>query len=187
MNRQLIALLAVALLAAAGGYFAAMQMGPGRGAAALGENPEQDLQVGAIRPDFTHKDLDGRPVSAAEFDGGVLLVNFWATWCKPCVEEMPMLSRLQDDLAGQGFRVVGIALDEPGRAAEFAAEMELSYPVLVGEADVVITNRRYGNASGMLPYSVLVDAQGVVRWTSLGALEASELERRVRGLLPTGQ
>ena len=184
MNRQLIALLAVALLAAAGGYFAAMQMAPGERTPVPGDERVAGLSIGQQRPDFIHPNLEGLPVSAADLDGKVFLVNFWATWCKPCVEEMPMLSRLQDELSSQGFRVVGIALDEPERAARFASEMGLSYPVLLGEADVVVTGRRWGNDSGMLPYSVLVDAHGVVQWIKLGALEASELERRVRNLLP---
>lgn len=139
--------------------------------------------IGQRRPDFTHTDLDGKPVSAATFDGQVLLVNFWATWCAPCVDEMPMLSGIQENFQPLGFSVVGIALDDPGRADSFARELGVSYPVLVGEADVVMTGRRYGNASGMLPYSVLIDAEGVVRWAQLGALDEAELRSQIDRLI----
>lgn len=178
MNRQLPALLAVALLAAAAGYFAAMHF-----AQEATEEPGGGSIVGQHRPDFSHLDTSGRTVSAGDFDGTVMLVNFWATWCEPCVEEMPMLSGLRQALAERGFEVVGIALDEPERAEAFAADLGLVYPVLLGEADTVVTGRRYGNDTGMLPYSVLVDRQGVVRWSKLGALERAELEREIKRLL----
>ena len=87
-----------------------------------------------------------------------------------------MLSQLQDDQRENGLRIVGIALDDAERAAEFAAAMDLSYPVLLGSTDVVLTGRRYGNRSGMLPFSVLVDSAGIIRWSHLGALEAGQLE-----------
>ena len=91
-----------------------------------------------------------------------------------------MLSEMQQRYAANGFRVVGIALDEPGRAAAFAGGMNLAYPVLLGEADTVVTGRRYGNASGMLPYSVLVDREGTIRWVRLGALDERSLELEVK-------
>lgn len=175
MSKSFLVLLAAALLAAAAGYFAAMQFAsqPNRDEANGGP-------VGKQRPDFRHVDLSGDLVDASDFDGDVLLVNFWASWCKPCVEEMPMLSEMQQRYAANGFRVVGIALDEPGRAAAFAGGMNLAYPVLLGEADTVVTGRRYGNASGMLPYSVLVDREGTIRWVRLGALDERSLELEVK-------
>ena len=181
MSRQLFSLLAVAVLAATGGFFAAKHFAGGDDPAPAGV----ESLVGQTRPDFRHPDLDGRMRGAADFDGALTLVNFWATWCAPCVEEMPMLSELQDQYRDRGFRVVGIALDERDRAAAFARDLELTYPVLLGEADVVVTSRRYGNTTGMLPYSVLVDAQGVVRWLRLGALERAELERIILENLPS--
>ena len=178
MNKSLAVLLAVAVLAATGGYFAAMKL-----TSAPESGPKEDAVLDQLRPGFSHLDTAGRPVSADEFDGKVLLVNFWATWCEPCVEEMPMLSRLQQELAGQDFQVVGVALDNADRATKFAAKMDLHYPVLVGGTDVVLTGKRYGNASGMLPYSVLMDRKGVIRWTFLGALDEAELVQKVESLL----
>jgi thiol-disulfide isomerase/thioredoxin len=125
----------------------------------------------------------GKQVSASDFDGQIWLVNFWATWCAPCVEEMPMLSDLQLEYADKGVRILGIALDDPGRAREFAENMSLQYPTLVGQADVAVTGRRYGNSTGMLPFSVLIDAAGIIRWTHLGALDREELQIQIQALL----
>jgi thiol-disulfide isomerase/thioredoxin len=181
VTRQLLPLLLVAVLAAVVGFFAARHF-----AGDVASAPEGvGALVGQARPDFRHADLDGRVREAADFDGSLTLVNFWATWCAPCVEEMPMLSELQEAYRGRGLRVVGIALDERERAARFARELGLSYPVLLGEADVVVTSRRFGNSSGMLPYSVLIDTNGVIRWVRLGALERAELERIILENLPS--
>jgi len=139
-----------------------------------------DDLLGQRRPDFTLSDSHGAPVSSSDFEGVVWLVNFWATWYAPCVEEMPMLSRLQQDYAGQGVNIVGIALDDAARASQFASDMAISYPVLVGQADVVVTGRRYGNNTGMLPFSVLIDTEGIIRWTHLGPLTREELQRQIQ-------
>lgn len=194
----------VALLAAGGGYLVAMRLGEppspaARPAAAPVTTqittravPAPETLVGQRRPDFRLADAAGNPVAAADFDGHVLLLNFWATWCAPCVEEMPMLSRLQRDYAERGLRVVGITVDDPVRARSFAEGLGLEYPVLFGpgsfEAGVsgagaaMLVGRRYGNASGMLPYSVLIDAAGIVRWTHLGAVTREQLETRLAAL-----
>lgn len=188
MKKHFLVFAVVALIAGSGGYFLAMMMspaGPGSsGPVPTGMDPArapavQDL-LGQLRPDFTLQDVSGKAVTASDFDGHIWLANFWATWCKPCVEEMPMLSRLQQEYADQGLKVVGIALDDAQRAGEFAAGLAVSYTILVGKTDVVMTGRRYGNATGMLPFSVLMDSSGVIRWTHLGALSGDELRRQIQ-------
>jgi peroxiredoxin len=169
--------LVVAVAAAGVGYIAAMLVDraePEPAATSQALPGPEDL-LGQRRPDFSLVDTNGRPVRAADFDGQVWLLNFWATWCAPCVEEMPMLSRLHGQRGGAGLTVVGIALDEPQRASAFAAELGVEYPVLVGFTDTVQIGRRYGNRGGMLPYSVLIDTDGTVRWTHLGALDRDRL------------
>ena len=181
-----VALIAVvALLAAAGGYFTAMQFA-GPAASPVSPAPSAPAApvelVGQRRPDFAHRDPSGRAWTADDFEGRPLLLNFWATWCAPCVEEMPMLSALQREQADRGLQVVGIALDDAERAAAFAAGLDLAYPVLVGDTDVVMTGQRYGNRGGMLPFTVLIDARGIVRWTHLGALEVEAVAEQIAAL-----
>jgi len=187
MRKQFLILGVIALMAGSGGYFVAMvtdpaQTPPPPAATELSGPAIEDL-VGQRRPDFTLQDPLGVPVSASEFDGHIWLVNFWATWCAPCVDEMPMLSQLQQAFADQGVKIVGIALDEPERAREFAEGLGISYPILVGQTDVVITGRQYGNTTGMLPFSVLIDANGIIRWARIGVLKRDELEAHFRALL----
>jgi thiol-disulfide isomerase/thioredoxin len=179
----------IAFLAAAGGFVAAMLLSPaGNSTAPVGlvadnrSTPRAADLVGQRRPDFVLSDSGGDRVSASDFDGQALLLNFWASWCKPCVDEMPMLSRLQQDYGESQLRVLGIALDDPERAKEFALSLGLSYPVLVGQTDVVLTGRRYGNQTGMLPFSVLVDKSGTIRWTHLGSLNRNDLEIEIERL-----
>jgi peroxiredoxin len=195
VRKTVIIMAAVAIMAASGGYFMAMMLSPAApqqslaqseiAAEALAANRIEDL-VGQTRPDFTLGDVNGDPVSAADFDGQIVLFNFWATWCTPCVEEMPMLSGLQQDFANRGLQVVGIALDDPHKAGNFAAQLGIAYPVLVGTTDAILVGRRFGNRAGMLPYSVLVDSDGIVRWAYLGALDKQELETQIQSLLQNG-
>jgi peroxiredoxin len=134
----------------------------------------EDL-IGRKRPDFTLGAVDGKRVSAADFDGLVVLLNFWATWCEPCRAEMPMLSEVYEAHAQRGFTVVGIALDDVAQAREFVAELGVAYPILVGGADVMAVGAAYGNRAGLLPYSVLVDRDGIIRWTHLGEVRRADL------------
>lgn len=183
--RPVVILAAVAAAAALGGFLVARWLGDGAAATlpagAVATAGFRDLE-GRRRPDFTLADGQGRSVSVSDFDGQVLLLNFWASWCQPCVAEMPMLSELQAEHDGRGLRVVGIALDDPQRARAFARDLGLDYTLLYGRADAVQVGRSYGNRSGLLPYSALVDADGIVRWTHLGVLERTDLEARLAGL-----
>lgn len=93
-----------------------------------------------------------------------------------------MLSALQSRYADENLQVLGVALDDPEKAADFAAGLGLEYPVLVGTTDAILVGRQYGNRAGMLPYSVLVDPQGTIRWSHLGALVPEELEAQIIAL-----
>lgn len=184
MNRRLLLFVLAGLFGAGAGWLAKSQWHELRADSARREvtaGPEE--LVGRQRPDFTIGSSDGARVSVTEFDGQVMLINFWATWCAPCRAEMPMLSEIHDQYVNEGFTVVGIALDDVAQAREFAAELGIAYPVLVGGADVMAAGKAYGNRAGLLPYSVLVDRQGIVRWAYLGELERDELLTRIRALL----
>jgi peroxiredoxin len=186
MRLRLLPILTTAVVAAAAGYFAHDYFFAERGAGPA-QSQAVDLGgkplMGQRRPDYTLGRVDGAIVSASDFDGQVVLVNFWATWCAPCREEMPMLMELRHRFRDQGLEVVGIALDDVARARDFAAEIGIDYPVLVGSTDVMAMVRLYGNDSGTLPYSVLIDRDGIVRWTLLGVLEQKSLVDEIQTLL----
>lgn len=184
MSRRVAILFLLAGLLGGGGgwmfrqtFLADAELAPGP----LPASPAELL--GQPRPDFTLGGIGGEWVSAADFDGQILLVNFWATWCVPCRAEMPMLDQLHRQFSGLGLTVLGIAMDDVQQARDFALELGISYPVLVGMADVMATGRVYGNRAGLLPYSVLIDRDGIVRWSHLGELSRDALEEQIRLLL----
>ena len=138
--------------------------------------------LGTLRPDFALAGLDGNLWRASDFDGIPLVVNFWATWCKPCVREMPMLKAFSERHTGQ-VAVIGIAIDEPDRVRDFANRLGIDYPILIGNDDVHQTQKQFGNPAGMLPYTVLVDAAGTIRWQHLGELDREMIEAALQQAL----
>ncbi len=135
------------------------------------------LAPGDPMPAFTLPDLDGMPVQfPGRFLGRPLLINVWASWCAPCIEEMPELARFAARHADDGPQVVGLALDTHEAVLDFLGNVPVYYPIVLetpGPADASV---RLGNSQGLLPYSVLVDAQGRVVKQKLGPFKAGEIE-----------
>lgn len=184
--RHMILLIGIASLAGLGGALAYREVLLDQVAQSAPVSPGTLVDgnlVGTRRPDYTLASTGGERVSAADFDGKVVLANFWATWCAPCRKEMPMLVRLHQAYAAQGLEVVGIAMDEVEQAREFAAGLGVDYTILIGTTDVMATVREYGNVSGVLPYTVLIDREGIIRWTYLGELKEAEVTREITQLL----
>jgi thiol-disulfide isomerase/thioredoxin len=125
----------------------------------------------------TFPDVEGRPQPLAQWRGQALLVNFWATWCPPCVEEMPDLQRIRDDYAGRGVEVIGIGIDNAARIAQFRDRYRISLPLLVAGVGGSDLNRALGNDGGALPYTVLVDPDGRIRERHLGQVRPEQLRR----------
>ncbi|MCM8596784.1 TlpA disulfide reductase family protein [Accumulibacter sp.] len=118
-------------------------------------------------------DLDGRRQSIAQWRGKVLVVNYWASWCAPCLEEMPAFSRLQQRYAARGVQFVGIGIDEPERLQAFARKTPVGYPLLVGEAAGTQTAALQVRG---LPYTVVIDHHGRFAMSRLGRLDEQTLE-----------
>ncbi len=133
------------------------------------------------RLDFSLTDLAGTKQQAVDWDGKVLVLNFWAPWCEPCRDEIPMLNRLQRDLAPRGLQVLGFTVDEPTAARHFAAQVEFAYPVLLGLEQILQLQARYGETR--LPFTVVIDRQGKVAWRQAGEVRRRELESVVGPLL----
>lgn len=126
------------------------------------------------------RDLDGSAQSLGRFQGKWIVVNFWATWCAPCREEMPTFSRLQRRWAQANVQFVGISDDPPASARKVAADMGLSYPLWIGGNEVGELARRLGNARSVLPFTVLVDPAGRPIEAKAGPYSETELEGVLR-------
>ena len=120
-------------------------------------------------------DANGDVQPMTQWQGRLLIVNFWATWCAPCIEEMPDLQKVQAEYAERGVTVVGVAIDNASAVKRFRDEQNVGLPLLVAGAAGSELVRQLGNASGALPYTVLVDRSGSIVRSKLGRLHASEL------------
>jgi thiol-disulfide isomerase/thioredoxin len=123
---------------------------------------------------------DGGSLAMADLRGQPLLLNFWATWCAPCVKEMPLLDQFQRAQQGRGWRVVGMAIDNAGPVREYLARLPISFPIVLGGAGGVELTRSLGNVNGNLPFSVVFDRSGHVLATKLGAVEPAELQHWIQ-------
>lgn len=120
-------------------------------------------------------DLQGRAQSLGQWDRKLLVLNFWATWCGPCKEEIPILKNLQAKFGDRGLQLVGIAADSSVNVANFAQNANFNYPVLVDESGAIEFSRRLGNRLGLLPHTVVLRPGGEVIYNKLGAISESEL------------
>ncbi|HEU5296793.1 MAG TPA: TlpA disulfide reductase family protein [Burkholderiaceae bacterium] len=120
---------------------------------------------------------EGGRLVMAEFRGKPMVVNFWATWCVPCIRELPALQRFQREHAGRGWQVIALAVDQPVPVLEFMARFKLELPVALAGIDGLEWQRAMGNTAGGLPFSVVLDGGGRVRERRLGESHYDELVR----------
>lgn len=158
----------------------ALAVGVGALAAALGAglawqrfaleepNPADFWQQSFVTP-------EGGSIRTADLRGRPLLVNFWATWCPPCVEELPLLSRTYDQKKAYGWQMIGLAIDQADLVQRFLSRTPVSFPVALTGAGGVSLVRSLGNSAGGLPFTVIFDAQGKIRERKLGQVKPAEL------------
>src|SRR5690606_40937128 len=136
------------------------------------EEPAQ-VPLPDLLPHFELADLEGAPRSIHIWPGQPLVINFWATWCAPCLREIPLLKALQQE--NDWLTVVGIAVDRTEPVVEFAASMDFNYPILVGQAEGWEAAARFGEFYA-LPFTVFTSADGHVIGVHTGELHAEHLE-----------
>ncbi len=154
----------------------------------LGRGKPQPLTPGNSRadtlPDFALPDLTGRVMSSASWAGKVLVINYWASWCPPCVQEMPSLIRAQQARDPGQFQVVGIAIDTQEAVEHFLIDHPVNYPILIGDPAAVEMSRRLGNRMEGIPFTVIFDRHGRRTFSQVGEVSAATLETQLAGLLP---
>ncbi len=134
---------------------------------------------GDAMPAIILPDVDGTPVDFAGFAGRPLLINVWASWCGPCVEEMPMLATFAAAQPADGVQVVGLAIDTQDGVRDFLDRVPVTYPIVIEQPAPDDASVRLGNAQGLLPYTVLVGADGKIVKQKLGPFADGEVERWV--------
>jgi cytochrome c biogenesis protein CcmG, thiol:disulfide interchange protein DsbE len=136
--------------------------------------------LNTIAPDFMRTDLSGRPLQLNQFKGRVVLLNFWATWCGPCITEIPVFSRWQHRYGDAGLQVIGVSMDDDEAAVKrFVAKHSVSYPILMGDAKL---GESFGGVFG-LPQSFLIDARGRIVLRSVGEPNMEALRSQIEGLI----
>lgn len=115
-------------------------------------------------------DKSGQMQAMNQWQGKPLIINFWASWCVPCVQEMPELAALQKELSPKGVALIGIGIDSPDNIRQFAAERQIDYPLLIGGMSGTELSRQLGNKTGGLPFTVLIGSDGKIKKTYLGIL-----------------
>jgi thiol-disulfide isomerase/thioredoxin len=161
------------------GVAAAIALAAGIGFAALHRSPADTSSLLAL----SLPDPSGQPQPIAQWRGKVLVVNFWATWCAPCREEMPDFVRAQDEYGGKGLQIVGIAVDNADKVQQFSKELGLNYPALIGGYDAMDLSRKLGNTLVALPFTLVLDRQGHIAYTHLGPVKPDQFREVVAKLL----
>jgi len=141
-----------------------------------------DITQQSVRPNFSLPDLEKKIHSNREWDGKIVVVNFWATWCPPCVAEIPMFIELQKKYGKRGLQFIGVAIDDAESVKNFVDTMGINYPILL-EHSRGTTARSFGNSLGALPFTAIVNQQGVIVDRQMGEISRQELLRVIQPML----
>jgi thiol-disulfide isomerase/thioredoxin len=125
-------------------------------------------------------DVHGQPQALSQWRGQVVVLNFWASWCAPCREEMPDFAALQTQHRAKGVAFVGVAIDNSPNVTQFLLRQPVDYPILIGEGAALALARELGNPSGALPYTIVLDRDGRIALSHLGRLPRATLDAALR-------
>ncbi|MCY7389001.1 MAG: TlpA family protein disulfide reductase [Burkholderiales bacterium] len=120
-------------------------------------------------------DLQGNVQGLGQWDRKLLIVNFWATWCGPCKEEIPILVKIQEKFSGRDVQIVGIAVDSSLNVANYSRSIKINYPIFPDEVGAIAFSKRLGNRLGLLPHTVVIAPGGTVIYNKLGVVTEAEL------------
>ena len=178
--KKIIATAALALLAGVAGFVAYRFLSP------TTDTVLTPASSRALAPDLSLPTLDGGVIRLNDLRGKLVLINFWATWCAPCLKEIPVLVQMQDRYAARGFQILGPAMDDPEQIRLMLPRLKIQYPILIGDTAIASAMDALGDTLGALPFSVLISANGYVLARKHGEYEAEELSRLIEAHLPPG-
>ena|GEM_PF-162098 len=146
---------------------------------------DKDSEIGQLDrlPQFQLPGLDGQEVASSRWAGEILVLNFWATWCPPCLRELPLFDALQRTHAEAGLQVVGIAIDNQGDVERFLAEHPVGFLILLGDMDAIELSRRLGNRVQGLPFTAIFDPRGRRVYAHSGEVTRAALTEQLEPLL----
>jgi len=134
-------------------------------------------------PDFTLPDVSGQPHAISEWQGKLRVINFWATWCEPCIKEIPEFIALQNHYADKGLQFIGIAVDSPEAVASYLSSISINYPILVGDMPAISIAHQLGNHIDAVPFTVIVNQQGQIIHQHAGEFSKEKILEVITPLL----
>lgn len=170
MNKTLLYAIPLALVATAAGIWLAQSR----------YAPQAPTASTEVLWQLDFPDTQGRPQRLSQWRGKVLVLNFWASWCAPCREEMPDFDALRAQFQPRGIEFVGLAIDHSANVTQFLQRQPVNYPILIGEGAAHNLARQLGNPSGALPYTIVLDRDGRIVLKHLGQLPRATLEAALR-------
>ena len=137
------------------------------------------IEIGRSAPDFSLADINGKTVSLSAFNGKVVILDFFASWCPPCRQEIPGFIELEKSYGDKGFAMIGVAMESAGEAKEFAGKMSINYPVLVDDGKA---SEIYGPIRS-IPTTFIIDKSGKIVKMYIGSREKAVFEADIKELL----
>ena len=140
-------------------------------------NQPASLLLNNPAPEFILTDVNGVTRNSKEWNGKIVILNFWATWCPPCIKETPAFVELQEKYRPAGVQFIGIAIDKKDAVLDFMDTYGVNYPMLIGEEEAIKISKEYGNRFGALPYTVVINRQGLIHFVQRGEM-TQEMARK---------
>ncbi|OAI06923.1 TlpA family protein disulfide reductase [Methylomonas methanica] len=174
MNKKIILIVvAIAFIALAAGLFARQYL-------VVAETSKPAPQL-----NFSLPDLADKPQSVTQWQGKILIINFWATWCPPCLKEIPEFIKLQDEYKDKGVQFVGIAIEDKQPVEDYLKRIKINYPVLIGGEGATMLAQQLGNVINTVPFTVIINQQGQIMHHQLGELTREKVLEVIGPLLTT--
>jgi len=149
------------------------------------EKKTLQMQQAIPLPDFSLPDTSGTIYPITNWQGKILIINFWATWCPPCLKEIPEFIELQSEYAEQNVQFIGIAIDSPQLVEDYLSFIDINYPILIAEAEGSKLSRELGNSINAVPFTIIVNQQSQIVFRHPGELSKQKLRELIEPLITT--